>query len=80
MTCGEIMAEIKPLTQLDRDSLKQVITGYVSPAKYEIERAEAHELTTITMRLVRLERPYIQRYDHLDAETLERYVRVLSDF
>jgi hypothetical protein len=67
------------LTQLDTGALKQVITGCVSPAKYEIEKAEARELTTVALRLVRLARPYVKGYDHLDAETLERYARVLRD-
>lgn len=79
MTCGETMAEIKALTQLDPDALKPMITGYVSPAKYEVEKVEARGLTTITMRLVRLSRPYVKRYDHLDEETLARYARVLKD-
>jgi len=73
------MAEITPLKKLDTEALKQVITGYVSPAKYEIEKAEARELTTITMQLVSLEHLYVKRYDPLDEETLERYVRVLKD-
>jgi ribosomal protein S18 acetylase RimI-like enzyme len=68
-----------PLKKLDREALKQVITGYVSPAKYEIEKAEARESTTVTMRLVNLSHPYVKRYDHLDEETLARYARVLKD-
>ncbi len=73
------MAEITPLNKLDTQALRQVITGYVSPAKYEIRKVEARELTTITMQLVSLEHLYVKRYDHLDEETLERYVRVLKD-
>ena len=73
------MAEIKPLTQLDIAALKRVITGYVSPAKYEIEKAETRELTAITVRFVRLERPYVKQYEPLDKEMLARYTRVLKE-
>lgn len=70
------MAEIKTLIELDIDGLRQVVTGYVSNAKYVIGKIESHDHIAITLELVRLEQPFIKRYDYLDEETLERYAQV----
>jgi len=79
VTGRESLAEIKLLTHLDFDAVRRVITGYMSPARYEIQKTETRELTTITIRLVSLEHLYVKRYDPPDEETFARYVRVLRD-
>lgn len=72
------MVEINQLSQLPLDDLKRVISGYISHHKYVISKTEAADQTVISLQLVRLERPYVKRYDHLDAETLARYSQVLK--
>lgn len=72
------MVEINLLSQLPLDDLRRVISGYISHHKYVIGKTEAADQTVISMQLVSLERPYVKRYDYLDAETLARYSRVLK--
>jgi ribosomal protein S18 acetylase RimI-like enzyme len=72
------MVEINLLSQLPFDDLKRVISGYVSHHKYVIGKTEAADQTVISVHLAGLDRPYVKRYDHLDAETLARYSQVLK--
>lgn len=72
------MIEIKPLASVDAESLKSVITGYTTDAKYNVVKTETPEHTSITLDLVSLPSPSVKTYDHLDEDTLEHYNSVAS--
>lgn len=57
------MIDIRPLTQLSMDDLRSVITGYVSPARYRVQKIESDQLTSFSLELIQLEIPYIKRDD-----------------
>jgi ribosomal protein S18 acetylase RimI-like enzyme len=67
------MLEIKPLTHFDPDVAQRLISGYVSPAKYQVEKTETADRITIALQLVALPEPYIKQYEPLDDETLRKY-------
>ena len=67
------MVEINTLTELSPDSLKQLVTGYVSNAKYAVRKTELDDRVVIELELVGLERPYVKRYPPPDEEAMQRY-------
>jgi ribosomal protein S18 acetylase RimI-like enzyme len=71
------MITVKPLTRLNPNDLHNLVTGYTSNARYRVSKTQSGEHFLLTLDLVPLPRPFIKRYDHLDAETLERYQQVI---
>ncbi len=71
------MIEIRSLTEIDRDTLKRLITGYVSKEKYAVTREESDEKSVIALELVKLKQPYIKRYDDVSDEDFGRYQGML---
>jgi streptothricin acetyltransferase len=69
---------IRPLMQFDPADLRRLIAGYVSDAVFRVSRVESAQRISLTLELTPLSDPYRKRYDHLDAETLEQYRRVLT--
>lgn len=67
------MFHLKPLTELDPNELHRLITGYTSHAVYRPTATESDTGFTISLERQPLEQPYVKHYDHLDAETVERY-------
>jgi ribosomal protein S18 acetylase RimI-like enzyme len=67
------MIAIRPLTQLDPADLARLMTGYTSPARYRVDKAESAERFTLALELEPLTQPYVKRWDPPDAETLARY-------
>ncbi|MCB9421832.1 MAG: GNAT family N-acetyltransferase [Ardenticatenaceae bacterium] len=67
------MIAIKLLEKLDRNELKQVITGYTSPGKYVITYSDSPTQTSFNLTFQMLDKPRVGHYDHLDDETLARY-------
>lgn len=70
------MAEIRPLTEQDISQLERIVTGYITDAHYRVAWLETEEETSLVLRLAKLERPILKRYNHLDAETLQQYRQV----
>jgi ribosomal protein S18 acetylase RimI-like enzyme len=72
------MLEIRPLTALDGNLLRDLITGYTSDARYEVTKHETPEYTHIELRLVQLAQPFIKRYTHLDTEVVQQYTTLVA--
>jgi ribosomal protein S18 acetylase RimI-like enzyme len=73
------MIEIRPLLQLAVADLKRIASGYVSYTKYVVAHSDSEHHASFELRLISLSEPYIKTYDHFDAETVQRYVKVLAD-
>jgi ribosomal protein S18 acetylase RimI-like enzyme len=73
------MIEIRPLLQLDAADLKRVASGYVSNSKYAVTHTDSDHHASFELQLVSLSEPYVKTYNHFDAETVQRYVKVLAD-
>jgi ribosomal protein S18 acetylase RimI-like enzyme len=67
------MIDIRTLTQISAEDLHRIIVGYVSPARYRVLKTETPEITTFTLELAPLDRPYIKHDYPLDAETIQQY-------
>jgi ribosomal protein S18 acetylase RimI-like enzyme len=67
------MIEIRSLHIPDEHLLSDLITGYTSTARYEVSKVESPEYTRIELQLIQLEQPFVKRYTHLDAATVQRY-------
>jgi ribosomal protein S18 acetylase RimI-like enzyme len=70
------MIHIRPLNGLDPADILRLITGYVSDAKYRVNKTETGEHFALSLDLVPLPQPYVKRYEPPDAETLEHYLQV----
>lgn len=57
------MITIKPLTALDGDLLKQVITGYRADGRYAVRHSESAERIVFEMVYEPLPEPHFGRYD-----------------
>lgn len=62
------MIEIRPLTNFDTARLRELISGYISPAIYQVTKSENELCTTISMVLKNLDTPYVKQWDTTDAE------------
>ena len=67
-----------PLAKFNPDDLLRLVTGYTSDAKYAVSKSESVRRFTIALELVSLPQPFHKRYDHLDAETMKHYQRILA--
>lgn len=70
------MIAIRSLAQLNPDDLHRLVTGYAADGKYRVSKTESDRQFTLTLELASLSQPYCKHYDHLDAQTLERYRQV----
>jgi ribosomal protein S18 acetylase RimI-like enzyme len=71
------MIEIRQLNQLNSDDLDRLVTGYITNARYLVNKTESERQCTFTLELVPLEQPYVKRWDPVDADTLDHYRRLL---
>ena len=71
------MVEIRTLTELSADGVAQLVTGYVSNARYEASKPEVDDRGVIRLELVGLERPYTKRLPPPDQEAMQRYTDTL---
>lgn len=62
------MVEIRPISQIDRADIERLNFGYTSREKYIIRKVETHGTTTIQLELIKLEQPYIKRWETDDEE------------
>lgn len=72
------MTEIRPLSYLSENDFRRLVTGYVSMARYNAQKNESPERTTITLELQTLEQPYSKQWQS-SAEELARYNSYLSE-
>jgi ribosomal protein S18 acetylase RimI-like enzyme len=70
-------SHIQPLTRLNPTDLPRLITGYTTHAVYRPTTTESDTGFTISLERTELDKPIVKRYDHLDAETVERYEAVM---
>ena len=73
------MLEVRTLTRLNAAELKRIASGYSSDSKYVVTHVDSVSRASIDLRLVALKQPFTKKYDHFDAETVQRYNRVLKD-
>jgi len=62
------MIKIKSLTEFDPTRLREVISGYTSPAIYQVTKSEDEERTVISITLKNLDRPYVKQWETTDEE------------
>jgi ribosomal protein S18 acetylase RimI-like enzyme len=68
--------EIRPLIDLHAEDITRLISGYTSNAKYVVSKIENDCHFEVKLDLVRLSQPYVKRYDHLDADAVDRYLHI----
>lgn len=73
------MIEIRPLVRLEAQDIARVTGDYTCHHTYRVSYADSEAGTRFSLELVRLAEPFTGRYDHFDAETLERYDQVLPE-
>jgi|GEM_PF-5052872 len=72
--------EIRPLTHLDRERLRELMSGYVTTQRYAVQKQETDAVTTFTLTLQPLPQPYSKNYwDSLSEDDLERYAALLAE-
>jgi len=69
--------EIRALASLDPRDFKRIMTGYTTTCKYQPEKTETHEQTTITLRLTTLSSPYVKIFTQPPGE-MERYQQIIK--
>jgi ribosomal protein S18 acetylase RimI-like enzyme len=73
------MIKIRALKKLDLADLKRIAVGYSSDGKYVVANSDSENRVSFELQLVVLEKPYIKKYDHFDAETIGQYNKVIED-
>lgn len=58
--------------------MKRVASGYISDGKYEVEYTESETRVSFDLRFVALEKPYVKKYEHFDAETMRQFNEALA--
>lgn len=66
------MIKIRTLRNFDLEDINRLVGGYISTAKYIVNKTETHEQTVITLKLISLDQPYVKHWPSDDAG-LERY-------
>jgi len=72
------MIEIRPFTEFDSASLRELMAGYTSHAIYQIMKSEDEEDTVISMKLKNLDTPYVKHWNYSDDE-LDHYRKLLKE-
>jgi ribosomal protein S18 acetylase RimI-like enzyme len=70
------MIDIRPLTELNSTRLRELASGYVSPAVYRVSKNETDSQTVISMNLEELNIVY-EKHWQADEENEARYSRML---
>lgn len=71
------MIEIRPLTKLDSTRLRELASGYVSPARYRVSKSETDTQTVISLSLEELDTAYRKHWP-AEEENEIRYSRMLE--
>jgi len=75
-----IPLEIRPLTSLDQEGLRELMSGYVTTQRYAVQKQETDAVTTFTLTLQPLPQPYSKNYwDSLSEDDLGRYADLLAE-
>jgi ribosomal protein S18 acetylase RimI-like enzyme len=72
------MIEVKPLTEFDSISLRELISGYTSPATYRVTKSEDENHTVISMTLKNLDTPYVKHWNVTDDE-IDHYRKLIKE-
>jgi ribosomal protein S18 acetylase RimI-like enzyme len=69
---------IQTINDIEPDTLKAIITGYTSDAKFRVNRIESETMMGFTLELVALNPPFVKVYEPMDAETFEEHRSALQ--
>jgi len=69
--------EIRTLERLDPEDFRRVMTGYTTTRRYNVDRKETYDRTTITLRLTKLDRPYVKIFPQPPNE-IKRYQQIVG--
>jgi len=72
------MIEIRPLIEFDSITLRELMSGYTSPAIYQVTKSEDEEHTVISMELENLETSYVKQWNYTNDE-LDQYRKLLKE-
>jgi len=72
------MIEIRSLTAFDSATLRELMSGYTSPAIYQVTKSEDEEQTVISMKLKNLDTSYVKHWNYTDDE-LDYYRKLIRD-
>jgi ribosomal protein S18 acetylase RimI-like enzyme len=68
------MPTIRPLPQIDMVLLRRLIVGYHTHEIYRLEKNESDAATSLTLRLMTLDQPFVKEYAAaLDGTTVTHY-------
>jgi ribosomal protein S18 acetylase RimI-like enzyme len=62
--------ELRPLRTFDAAEIQALIVGYESPAEYSVTSTDSPEVMGVELRLTVRARPYVKRWEPIDAETM----------
>lgn len=68
---------IRPIEVLNPDDIRRLNVGYTSPAKYVIAKDESTDRIIFSLELVRLEQPYVKRWE-TDEKELAQLTRIVE--
>ncbi|GAP13500.1 acetyltransferases [Longilinea arvoryzae] len=72
--------EIRPLEQLDRPRLREIMAGYTSTQRYAARKQESDRRTVIALELEPLAAPHVRNYwECLSEDDLKRYEGFLAE-
>ncbi len=70
--------ELRRLQTFDATIIQPLIVGYESPAEYVVTQVQTPEVMSIELRLALLARPFVKRWEPIDAEPLADLARAVE--
>jgi ribosomal protein S18 acetylase RimI-like enzyme len=70
--------ELRHLRAFDAAEIQPLIVGYESAAEYIVTHVDTPEFMGVELRLAPLARPYVKRWEPIDAETLADLARAVD--
>ncbi|MEO8392681.1 MAG: GNAT family N-acetyltransferase [Chloroflexota bacterium] len=67
------MIDIRPLTQLNPDDFRGIVTGYTSSSRYRVQKSETDQSTVFALELEQMDTPYVKHDDLFDEDNLRNY-------
>ena len=72
------MIEIKQLTEITPNHLREIMAGYTTSAVYRVTKNESDTTTVISLSLMDLKQPYVKEWETNDEE-IGYYRKLLED-
>ncbi len=67
------MIDIRPLTQLNSDDFRGIVSGYSASERYRVQKSETDQTTVFTLDLEQIDTPYVKNADLFDEDNLQNY-------